>query len=409
MEQKVIDINVPNLRGATQDPVDKNVYHLEVFLPFSTAAKLPIGNANVRPPSEKKPLRDMLMTIEVEPTSFHRKNRGITYICEAFEVKGNTLELVLPTLKEGERETRNDPKFGIADGGHTMEAIVRTLANLEELKKDTNWTEPFVKVHFVSKANASPDEIKKIVEALNTSSQVQLYTLNDYQHKFDGLKQALTKANFPVNLVSFREGENKEYSVIEVIQRLSVFLKDRWIKSQPMGMYKSKSKALALFTNPETNTEFKALYDIIGDIITLPEFIESELSKGEGTKGRRIGKLRSARVLDKPYVRPGTDFETNYRLDMSALLPMASAFRELLTLKDGKYVWSADPKQVFKECATDLYDVLVDRSVRARTSSQLGSDPEYWAACSRIVMKAASDMNTKRRGVLIRRRAEATA
>ena len=57
------------------------LFHLEAWLPFSEAVKLERGNANVRPPSEtKKPFRDMMITVEKDPGSFHLKNRGIIYI-----------------------------------------------------------------------------------------------------------------------------------------------------------------------------------------------------------------------------------------------------------------------------------------------------------------------------------------
>ncbi len=36
------------------DPSSPSIYHLETYLPFTEAVKLPLGNANVRPPSDKK-------------------------------------------------------------------------------------------------------------------------------------------------------------------------------------------------------------------------------------------------------------------------------------------------------------------------------------------------------------------
>src|SRR5271163_3866533 len=66
-----------------KDPSATSLYHLEAFLPFTEAVKLEKGNANVRPPSErKKPFEDMVATVENDPSSFHRKNRGITYLCD---------------------------------------------------------------------------------------------------------------------------------------------------------------------------------------------------------------------------------------------------------------------------------------------------------------------------------------
>ena len=50
------------------DPAEAGLFHLEAWLPFSEAAKLDRGNANVRPASErKKPFRDMVDTVEKSP------------------------------------------------------------------------------------------------------------------------------------------------------------------------------------------------------------------------------------------------------------------------------------------------------------------------------------------------------
>src|SRR5881628_868825 len=69
-----------------KDPFSAGLYHLETWLPFSEAAKLDRGNANVRPASErKKPFKDMVETVETDPAKFHIKNRGIIYRCEKFE------------------------------------------------------------------------------------------------------------------------------------------------------------------------------------------------------------------------------------------------------------------------------------------------------------------------------------
>ena len=63
-----------------KDPQNSSIFHLEAWLPFSEAAKLDRGNANVRPASErKKPFRDMMETVENNPAKFHIKNRGIIY------------------------------------------------------------------------------------------------------------------------------------------------------------------------------------------------------------------------------------------------------------------------------------------------------------------------------------------
>ncbi len=378
-----------------KDPFSVGLFHMESWLPFTEAAKLDRGNANVRPASErKKPFKDMIETVESDPSSFHLKNRGIIYRCEKFEYDNakRSLRVTVPDISmEQLAELENDePKFGIADGGHTFEVIQQTMSRWNELKEREGWKEPFVRVHFLA-GNASEVELDQVVEALNVSSQVQQYTLDEYQNKFDELKEALKKSGFDVNLIAFRENEDKEWDIREIIQRMACFLKDRWRSVQPASMYRSKGKALDLFTNETSRDEFRKLYDVIGDIITLPEFVQSEFSRGESVKGRKFGKVRAVKTLKSTSTRPGTTFQTDHEMDLAASLPIAAAFRELLELKGDRYYWRADYKKVFALANEELYKALLNKVRTAKGVNALGADTEYWTQASNIVLRAKDE------------------
>jgi len=375
-----------------KDPFSAGLFHMESWLPFAEAAKLDRGNANVRPASErKKPFRDMIDTVESDPSSFHLKNRGIIYRCEKFDYDNarRSLRVTVPDISpEQLDELENDePKFGIADGGHTFEVIQQTMARKNELLEREGWKEPFVRVHFLA-GNASEVELEQVVEALNVSSQVQQYTLDEYQNKFDELKEALKKSGFDVSLIAFRENEDKEWDIREIIQRMACFLKDRWKSTQPASMYRSKGKALDLFTNETTRDEFRKLYDVVGDIITLPEFVQSEFSRGDSVKGRKFGKVRAVKTLKATWTRPGTAYPTDHEMDLAASLPIAAAFRELLELKGDRYYWRADYKKVFSLANEELYKALLSKLRTAKAVNALGADTEYWTQASNIVLRA---------------------
>lgn len=386
-----------------KDPLENNLFHSEVFLPFSEAVRLEKGNANLRPPSEKKkPFRDMIETVENDPRSFHLKNRGITYLCERFEYDNTKrrLQVSIPDLppSEGNGLGDDEPRFGIADGGHTFEVIRQTVARLNELSEQDAWTEPYVRVHFLAGEAIESGEIDQVVEALNTSSQVQQYTLDEYQNKFDELKEALAKGGFDTNLVAFRENEDKEWDVREIVQRLACFLKDRWKTTQPTSIYRSKGKALDLYTSELTKPDFRKLYGVIKDVVTLPEFIQSQLSKGDLVKGKRFGGLRAVKSLKKEYTRPGTDCSTEHVMDLGASLPIAAAFRELLELRGDRYFWRVDYKEAFKRAADELYRVLASKSRTAKSVNALGSDGELWTQAVNIVLRTKDEMLAGVRG-----------
>jgi len=45
------------------------------------------------------------------------------------------------------------------------------------------------------------------------------------------------------------------------------------------------------------------LYGVARDIITLPEYIQAEFSRGGAIKGKRFGGLRAVKLLKKPTTR----------------------------------------------------------------------------------------------------------
>jgi hypothetical protein len=380
-----------------KDPQNSSIYHLEAWLPFSEAAKLDRGNANVRPASErKKPFRDMMETVEKDPTKFHIKNRGIIYRCEKFEWDNATRRIRLTNPApdtELDLDESTEPKYGIADGGHTFEVILQTIQRANDFNKIEGWKEPFVRVHFLAGDALATGEIEQVVEALNTSSQVQQYTIDEYQNKFEGLKEALAKGGFDPSLVAFRENEEKDWEVREIIQRVGCFLKDRWKNTQPTQMYRSRGKALELFTSEQSSVEFERLYDVIVDLVTLPEYIQSEFSHAE-TKGRKFGALRAVKKLKKSFIRPNTTYSTDHEMDLAASLPIAAAFRDLLELKGDRYQWKADYKKVFKAASEDLYRALVMKSRTAKSVNALGADTEYWTMASNIILRAKDDITS---------------
>lgn len=398
---KVVRLNTPDTEHIKRlnDPAEPGLFHLETWLPFSEAAKLDRGNANVRPASErKKPFRDMVDTVEKSPSTFHLKNRGIIYRCDKFEFdnKAKMLSVTVPDIAPDELEEldNGEPKFGIADGGHTFEVIQQTIARINELREREGWTEPFVRVHFLAGQAFESGELEQLVEALNTSSQVQQFTLDEYQNKFDELKDALQKGGFDPSVVAFRENEEKEWDVREIVQRLACFLKDRWKTTQPASMYRSKGKALDLYTNESTHEEFRKLYDVAADVVTLPEFIQSEFSKDTG-KGRKFGKIRAVKTLKKPLTPAGTQYTTDHEMDLAASLPIAAAFRELLELKGDRYFWRVDYKEVFKLAGDELYKTLLNKVKTAKAVNSLGADTEYWTQCANIVLRAKYELLNK--------------
>ncbi len=373
-----------------KDPSNTAIFHFETYLPFSEAVKLDRGNANIRPPKDNHPFKEMMKSVEDYPELFHLKNRGITYICQKFlyDNQSRKLTVTIPNVPKSRLDEETSPRFGIADGGHTFKVVEDVTGDMQTYQQDEEWNEPFVRVHFMA-SESDVLGMDDVVEALNTSIQVKRFTLEEYRGKFDELKGALTSTNFDISHVAFRENEDKPWQVTEIIQRLACFLKDRWKIIPPSSMYRSKDKALQLFIN-DNEDEFKKLYPVIKDVVTFPEFIQSSLS--ENIEGRKLGKVKGVKKQTKQYRRECTDYLTFYRMDGAIVLPMAAAFRSLMTVRGDGYQWKVNPDEVFKACADDLYEVLLGRIRRVKSASQLAADQEYWISCEKIVMAAKDDM-----------------
>jgi hypothetical protein len=351
------------------------------LLSFSEVSKLERGNANVRPPAETRATLGMFDTVLHSPQSFLEKNRGIIYICD--EVKEKRGQLVVTAGGAG--------MWGIADGGHTFEVVCQSVERAKEnIELAKGWVEPFVWVKFYPMPGANRDDIAPIVEAVNTSIQVQASTMYDYQGKFDELKKALRDADFDPKNVAWRENVNCAWRQKDVLQRMACFLQ-RWNKrggGTPKSMYSSKNRAVEYYVDEATRPEFRELYDVIADVLTLPERLQSRIS-AEPKYAGKLKQLEIVRELKRQYFKPGAEkFPTKHRIDMAGLLPMAAAFRVLLKPgSDGRLKWSMKVDKVIDDCLDDLFAVLFSFSKKAPYPSQIAFDDSYWIACENVLLQ----------------------
>jgi hypothetical protein len=370
------------------DPYYKGLKVIQAYLPFSEASKLERGNANVRPPAEKHPFKAMEETLQTKPMDFHILNRGIFYICDDARTSGDTIT-IHPKKKRGQR-------WGIGDGGHTFDVICREVERRKNLVAELKGApEPFVKVEFMYWDDSVDLDPAVAVRARNTSLQVQTHSMIYYQGGFDPIIKALEKGGMDPNLFAFRENEAKPWNVKPAIQILACFLIDEWENKFPTSMYTSQNRAISLYLNPEKKAAFEELYLVLVDIITLPDRISALISKGDLVNVRMLEKLpKRESAIAKPrraFTRPGTKFESRHRIDMAALLPAATAFRELLRRKKtGEVDWSIPLSKAVPACLPGIFEVLCEQGKRAPVPSALGYDTAYWAGCQNVVIKYLS-------------------
>lgn len=387
--EKTINLttNDAGLIKAVRDPFTPDGYHLETLLPFSEANKLIPGNANVRTPKpSSRPYRKMIQTVEDSPRTFHQENRGIVFVCDSFNTDdgGNVTIHLNDTALAADG---NRPKFGIADGGHTFAVIANTMEREADLKQIEDWTEPYVRIKFMTPAGV---DIGRVVEALNTSTQVKDYTIDDYRSEFNPLKDALQEQGFDISEISWRENDNGYWDVRELLQRLACFLPNK--PNIGPRLYKSRQSALRMYI--ENKEQFRPLFPLIRDLAFLPELIEAQFSSRENIKQRmRIGSLRVAKTLATEREFPSLGFSSKYLFDLAATLPIAGAFRELLSLDSGVATWEVDYQEALAVGAEDFYRALTDTLATTTANvSAIGYSLAYWAQCSNIALRVKGEM-----------------
>jgi hypothetical protein len=222
-----------------------------------------------------------------------------------------------------DEEITDARKVGIADGGRTFAVISNTMLRIDDLKKDENWTEPYVRGRFITTSKAAFVVPEEMVEALNTSTQVKEHTIDEYRNEFQPLKDIFTKAGFNIVHIAFRENDTAQWDIRDILQRLGCFLKDK----QSLGpqMYKSKQKALKLYIDSKTRDDFLSLSDVMLDVAFLPEYIESQFSNKENLKTRnRFGGLRVVKPLKGGYRYPEIGYPAYWTTAANVILRVKS-------------------------------------------------------------------------------------
>jgi hypothetical protein len=415
IQKKTITITVKtdSLIASLRNPYDDSIFHLETILPFSEANKLIPGTANVRKPrAASRPYRKMIETVELSPRTFHAENRGIVFVCEDFDVSevepprknkagkpGQPTEKDSPgltqivlTVEDNSEDLQEEDartRTGIADGGHTFAVIAHTMEHIKELQeKNPEWREPHVRVKIMLTRGI---DINRVVEALNTSTQVKDYTLDDYRSEFDGLKQALADQQFDTKEIAWRENDTGYWDIREIVQRLALFIPDK--PNFGPRLYKSRQSALRMYM--ENRKQFSPLLPLAKDLAFLPELIEAQFSSRENIKARmRLGSLRAAKGLSEERQFPSLGLSTKYAFNLAATLPIAGAFRELLIMSEDTVEWEVDHREALSLAAEDLYRALTDTlaTIPAGNIGSMGSNQAYWSQCSNVMLRVKGEM-----------------
>jgi len=169
----------------TSDPTNPNRYTFVGLTPIGEALKFQLGHipwVNPRHPNPKSKMARIIKASVFENRGkFHLLNRGATAIAEDGKLEQEVLSIDFGSAK----------KRGLIDGGTSIGALVDALADgfTQSLEKEE---QQFFRVQvFCGRWN--DEEVVDLAEALNTSVQVDSFSIANLAGTFDWIKHALRK------------------------------------------------------------------------------------------------------------------------------------------------------------------------------------------------------------------------
>jgi len=292
---------------------------------------------------------------------FHLLNRGVTLIADDGKLDQEILTVDFGSAK----------KRGFIDGGTTISALVDAIANgfvQSSVKEEIQ----FLKVQ-VFCGLWTDEEVVDLAEALNTSTQVDSFSIANLSGKFDWVKKALEKQRVSFK-VSYFTNDTGEVGVDDIVQWLALFMVD-----EPSMAYSSKEKCLE---HLETNlAEYRKCESVLVDIIKLSEYIPFHSKALYNASGNhKFAKLMIIADSTKGsmYSLPVLGQTIEYAPHKAWVFPLLASLRPALDKSSAPYGWKKDPFKVFDHVAQELV-IKVNRSYsQLQTFNAVGRNPDLY-------------------------------
>ncbi len=321
------------------------------------------------------------------PDMFLFMNRGLVLSAQSVSFDNNTSTITI--------NLRDPSLHGLLDGGHTY-YIVR-----EESRK-ADYPQ-FLKMEIL--AGLSAENVVQVVDARNTSNQVQDESLLNLQGKFEDLKRTLKDTPYFED-IAFQEyqldrsGKPKPIDIRDIIAMLTAFDRENFNDSvHPIKSYSSKAACLKHFE--QHLSSYRKIYPLARDILALHDHIYLRLpvlynvARGQSAdvSGGKFGKLTgcscySGKKTARLYFI-GED--SKYAVPSGFVYPILGAFRALLEEKAGVYVWgkNLDPVKLLEgDLGLRLADTIGAHALDAQNPSKTGKAGLVWQACYRAADNA---------------------
>jgi len=292
---------------------------------------------------------------------FHLLNRGATVIAEDGKLDQEVLHVEFGPAK----------KRGLIDGGTTIGALVDALTDgfTQNLEKEDS---QLFRVQ-VFCGRWTDEEVVDLAEALNTSVQVDSFSIANLAGTFDWIKNALQKSRAPYK-VSYFTNDEGEVGIDDIVQWLALFMMD-----EPHIAYTSKEKCLEHF---EANLdEYKKCEAVLPDIIRLSEYVPFQSKLLYNASGNhKFGRLGiiSDSTKGSTYKLPVLGETIDYAPHKAWVFPLMASLKPVLEKTTNPFKWRKDPFKVFDKLSSELV-TKVNRSYGSlQTFNAVGKNPDLY-------------------------------
>jgi hypothetical protein len=348
----------------TSDPINPNRFNFFGLIPLPEVVKLAqdqIPWVNPRLPNPKSQMARTIIGSALENRGkFHLLNRGVTLIAEDGKLEHETLSV----------EFGSSCKRGLVDGGTTVGALTAAIVG-GFTQSPTKNEQQYVKVQ-VFCGVWTDEEVVDLAEALNTSVQVDSFSIANLAGKFEWIKEIL-KA-LPCKVSYFKNDEG-EVSIEDIIQWLALFMVE-----DPTTAYSSKEKCLDHYEN--NISEYQKCGDVLMDIIKLSEYIPLHSKIQYNAPGdRKFKKLAiiSDSTKGSTHYLPVLGETIDFAPHKAWVFPLLASLRPALDKTKKTYKWKTpDPFKLFERLAFQLMS-KVNRSYGSLQSfNAVGRNPDLY-------------------------------
>ena len=359
-------LSIPLKEGRrTSDPTNPNRYNFNGLTPLIEAVKFQVGQipwVNPRYPNAKSKMARIIKASAFDKRGeFHRLNRGVTIIAEDGKLEQENL-----TVDFGPGKKR-----GLVDGGTTIGALADAMASgfaQSAIKEELQ----FFKVQ-VFCGPWTDEEVVDLAEALNTSVQVDSFSIANLSGSFQWIKDALKKArvNFKVSYFTNDEGE---VGIDDIIQWLALFMME-----EPSTAYSSKERCLDHYEGHLA--EYEKYKDLLVDVIKLSEYVplhaKTQYNASGNHKFARLSIIADS-TKGSNYTLPVLGETIDYAPHKAWVFPLLASLRPALDASASPFKWKKDPFKLFDRVAPELITKINRSYTSLQTFNAVGKNPDLY-------------------------------